>query len=82
MGHLHPEESASKIEALERELSETREVKERQEEIVRELQDELEKQCVSYTIHPYGIIVQYKLQQSSHFTSLCLCTELLIQNQI
>ena len=43
-GHFHTEESVSRIEALERELTETREAKERQEEVVRELQDELQKQ--------------------------------------
>lgn len=44
VGHLHPEESVSRIEALERELAETRESKARQEEVARGLKDELEKQ--------------------------------------
>ena len=64
VGHFHPEErlSVSRIEALERELSETREAKERQEKVVRELQDELQKQCVSPTI---SLWYQCSIQQSS-----------------
>lgn len=42
VGHFHPEESASRMEALQRDLAETGEAKERQE-VERVLKDELEK---------------------------------------
>ena len=78
VGHLHPEDSVSRIEALEGGLTVTREVKERQEEAVKELQDELQKQCVSATIFLW-YMCSINFQQSSYFTYLCLCTELLNQ---